>query len=65
MVNFPEPVAQALHILRSGGILANVYRLYGSEHIQFIISLPDVEIKEILDEKFRFTTTEGTIVEGG
>jgi len=46
MVNFPEPVAQALRILRSSGIPANVYRMYGTKHIQFVISLPDVEIEE-------------------
>jgi hypothetical protein len=47
MVKIPKPVLQALHILQSRGIQAEIFPMYGTERIHFVITLPDVEIKEI------------------
>ena len=47
MVKFPAPVSQVLHILRAAGIQAEVYRMYGTAYIHYVISLPHVELEEI------------------
>ncbi len=47
MVSIPAPVAQALSVLRNQGIQAEVFPMYGTERIHFVITLPDVKIEEI------------------
>ena len=46
MVSIPAPVAQALSVLRNQGIQAEIFPMYGTERIHFVITLPGVEINE-------------------
>lgn len=46
MLIIPKPVLHALHILQSSGIPAYITRMYGTEHTHYVITLPEIEIKE-------------------
>ena len=51
MVKIPQPVMEALHTLREAGIQADIYPMYGTAYIHYVISLPNVVIKEIDETK--------------
>ena len=51
MVSIPAPVVQALNVLREAGIDANIYPMYGTLNIHYVISLPNVVIEETDETK--------------
>lgn len=46
-LNIPQSVLKALTVLREAGIPADIYPMYGTSYINYVISLPGVVIKEI------------------